>query len=850
MAKAKKCANPLFEQWLKEWQDEAKARDLQMQFCFGKALDSLRRYPLVLETGRDCIILKHFGHKLCDMLDKKLSQHKLLNNLPSSSNNGSKKPRKRERKKTEPDDAPKNDSPSLPEGTCSSQNKSNSNSSKEIINDDSLPAKKRKSINKPYVPKIGSAAFAILITMYKNSQQPNYPGHMFKKDIIFQAQAESDCQMKGTALEHYSGWSSMTTLISKNLVSKKSSPAKYSLTDSGLALAISLYEGHLNVNSDEDNGVDAIEKVQNIDTEKKSSEAVVLLKDENKTKNLPEKPHETYSSSTSKTSDNFDYQVQVSNSPLHFESADRDFSFPDTSVFNHENQYNLVNSDDDDNVFEVETKYGRKNNNVKSNKLIKNDSNEFNYLKNLLINSPIKSSVRKEVPMENVSTVNNDVIVINDDEYDCDSNYAKGQIDNELKYDTEKSRVEHFRSTQKSSTSSEEDFEDFCRENVEPMIKVKNKHEHSIYSKIIDESLSTELHDNEQNNDPIEFAEIDKNIEKISGLRSSNVAESNNKAKPKADEPIQMHTKEIAISNDKNKKTTKKTEIPAEINNELFYLLPNNFDIILLVDTQETSGLKAKAKNDATVSELSKQGVVFEIRSLNVGDFTWIARCRFTKKELVLPYIVERKRIDDLCASIKDSRYHEQKFRLKQSGIKNVIYLIENYGKSYHGCIPMTSLLQAGVNALVQDDFTVKYTRDHKDSMRYLSTMTTILTNIFEGKELISCSKDALSNIERETSEGTEYLIEFSEFNKSSVKTKKFKIREMFIKQLLQLKGLSVDKAVAIAELYPTPKILYNALKESDDKLLADVVAGPNKRKIGPAISKTVYQLYTKYDLS
>ncbi|CAB0032172.1 unnamed protein product [Trichogramma brassicae] len=454
MAKAKKCANPLFEQWLKEWQDEAKARDLQMQFCFGKALDSLRRYPLVLETGRDCIILKHFGHKLCDMLDKKLSQHKLLNNLPSSSNDGSKKPRKRERKKTESGDAQKNDSPSLPEGTCSSPNKISSNSSKEVINDDSLPAKKRK--------------------------------------------------------------------------------------------------------------------------------------------------------------------------------------------------------------------------------------------------------------------------------------------------------------------------------------------------------------------DPIEFAEIDKNIENISGVSSSNVSESNNKAKPKADEPIQMHTKEIAISNDKNKKTTKKTEIPAEINTEVFYLLPNNFDIILLVDTQETSGLKAKAKNDATVSELSKQGVVFEIRSLNVGDFTWIARCRFTKKELVLPYIVERKRIDDLCASIKDSRYHEQKFRLKQSGIKNVIYLIENYGKSYHGCIPMTSLLQAGVNALVQDDFKVKYTRDHKDSMRYLSTMTTILTNIFE----------------------------------------KFKIREMFIKQLLQLKGLSVDKAVAIAELYPTPKILSNALKQSDDKLLADVVAGPNKRKIGPAISKTVYQLYTKYDLS
>lgn len=58
--------------------------------------------------------------------------------------------------------------------------------------------------------------------------------------------------------------------------------------------------------------------------------------------------------------------------------------------------------------------------------------------------------------------------------------------------------------------------------------------------------------------------------------------------------------------------------------------------------------------------------------------------------------------------------------------------MVENYGGTVPGSIPLTSLLQAAVNSSIQDNFTVKFTRDHRDSMRYLSTMTTMLTNIYE----------------------------------------------------------------------------------------------------------------------
>lgn len=75
----------------------------------------------------------------------------------------------------------------------------------------------------------------------------------------------------------------------------------------------------------------------------------------------------------------------------------------------------------------------------------------------------------------------------------------------------------------------------------------------------------------------------------------------------------------------------------------------------------------------------------------------------------------------------------------------------------------------------------------------------------------------------------------------------------MFIRQLLQLKGMSVDKAMAIVERYATPQILITALQNFDkneEQLLANIQVGDKKRQLGPAISKAIYQLYTMNVLS
>lgn len=115
-----------------------------------------------------------------------------------------------------------------------------------------------------------------------------------------------------------------------------------------------------------------------------------------------------------------------------------------------------------------------------------------------------------------------------------------------------------------------------------------------------------------------------------------------------------------------------------------------------------------------------------------VGDFLWICRSKNNKEhELVLPYITERKRMDDLASSIKDGRYHEQKFRLSDCGLPNKNYLIENRGNNVYIGLPITHLLQATTNVQVHNDFTVKFTDSNEDSMLYLAVMTNLLNKLF-----------------------------------------------------------------------------------------------------------------------
>lgn len=213
-----KTPNPLFTKWITEWRDKAREEDSSTQYCFAKALKSLKQYPLPLETAKSCKMLNGFGTKLCAMLDHKLKQHKKNNGAATDIHD-----------------------------MDTDENENDLNLSNKTKKAKAATPKKRKHSDstktREYIPAIGSGAYAILLALHQRSLQVDYLGYMHKNDIMKYGQVFSDKSFTrpdpGT---FYTAWSSMKTLISNNLVVKNSNPAKYSLTDEGIELASKLQE--------------------------------------------------------------------------------------------------------------------------------------------------------------------------------------------------------------------------------------------------------------------------------------------------------------------------------------------------------------------------------------------------------------------------------------------------------------------------------------------------------------------------------------------------------------------------------------------------------------------------------
>ncbi|XP_052864298.1 crossover junction endonuclease MUS81 [Anopheles cruzii] len=288
--------------------------------------------------------------------------------------------------------------------------------------------------------------------------------------------------------------------------------------------------------------------------------------------------------------------------------------------------------------------------------------------------------------------------------------------------------------------------------------------------------------------------------------------------------------------------------VPTMLDDE-FVCVPNP-NAILLVDTCESIG-KSKSGLDKTLQELKLQAIEHDVRRLSVGDFAWIVRDG-RGREFLLPYVIERKRLDDLASSIKDGRFHEQKFRLKQCGLPNVIYLIEHLGKNRQVGVPEGTLSQAALNTYVQS-FTVKYTENIHHTVLYLSVMTSFLTSSLKNKLFLNITNRITSGSNGDTSYpisgSTVALLSFEHFYKQSSKTRNCTVRDVFIRQLLQIKLLTIEKVNAIVERYPTPQSLRRAYdccpSESERQRMLNLPYGPTKRTIGDKLSAIIYHLFT-----
>jgi len=150
----------------------------------------------------------------------------------------------------------------------------------------------------------------------------------------------------------------------------------------------------------------------------------------------------------------------------------------------------------------------------------------------------------------------------------------------------------------------------------------------------------------------------------------------------------------------------------------------DSWELILLIDTRE---VKTKKDRSFLYEQLMKNRINCEKRALPLGDALWIYRHNGPNmkkpKEYVLDHIIERKKADDLASSIIDGRYVEQKHRLQECGIPNVIYIIE--GDPTSGCaVPELALRTAVNHTKTMSGFKVFRAKSIEDTLMWLSMWT------------------------------------------------------------------------------------------------------------------------------
>ena len=229
----------------------------------------------------------------------------------------------------------------------------------------------------------------------------------------------------------------------------------------------------------------------------------------------------------------------------------------------------------------------------------------------------------------------------------------------------------------------------------------------------------------------------------------------------------------------------------------------------------------------------------------------------------MLPYIVERKRLDDLWQSVKDGRYEEQKFRLKGCGLTHLHYLIEDYKTKREfwgraggagGFVTPEAIEQAIANTAVQEGFVIKRTEDQKGTIEYLTLITRLLRDKYKNQDLTSCTFNDINDGLIGCRDNT--LLPFQHFNDMSKKNKDLTVGEVFAKMLLRLKGLSVEMAQSIVSSYPTANVLINAYGSCSSnnekiKLISDLTYGiENKRKIPKSVAEALMKVWTNDNLS
>ncbi|KAG5370404.1 Crossover junction endonuclease MUS81 [Yarrowia sp. C11] len=268
---------------------------------------------------------------------------------------------------------------------------------------------------------------------------------------------------------------------------------------------------------------------------------------------------------------------------------------------------------------------------------------------------------------------------------------------------------------------------------------------------------------------------------------------------------------------------------------------PTSYEIVLVVDQRENNRQEAQQ----AISGLGQKNVTVVTSVLYLGDFLFAARHKTSKKLAVLNTIIERKRYDDLNSSIVDSRYEEQKCRLRKCGVENVIYLIEDFSMSRVNAQIRDKAMASILGRMVAiDGFLLKKTKNVADSCEYMAGLYESIKSLFSGVTLKIGPKE-ISGFSESPSPTFSTMMMAAWQDKNLKSNHSLKV--LFIQMLMTISGISSEKAEVIQRLFPTPRHLIEKYRSLDDGLGKTYLENATKgevKSIGNAASAMVWEVF------
>lgn len=225
--------------------------------------------------------------------------------------------------------------------------------------------------------------------------------------------------------------------------------------------------------------------------------------------------------------------------------------------------------------------------------------------------------------------------------------------------------------------------------------------------------------------------------------------------------------------------------------------------------------------------------------------------------------IFERKTLSDLAASIKDSRYKNQKKRLLENyDVKKIYYIIEG-DLDYAAAVLDPATLDIKINGISKNTLlSCIYNMSFRDHIQVFRTscinetialIQGVFKRVSEDPEKYGGAEGKRAAGERSASAGAEIndavavAEAASEREEQIIKKQVSTPEEFFIRMLYQIPGVSLKTGKAIADKYKTLFSLYDSLSKHSDaeklKTLKDIFIKDSKgkeRRISETVAKNI----------